>query len=55
MLAWDSLADRERKWNAYQSDPEFVKAKADAAEKYGQTNAKIANSFLVPTKFSEVK
>jgi NIPSNAP len=26
MLAWDSLADRETKWNAFQADPVWHKA-----------------------------
>ncbi|KAF9894348.1 hypothetical protein FE257_007851 [Aspergillus nanangensis] len=55
MLAWESLAEREQKWNTYQSDPEFIKAKENAVEQYGQTNAKIANSFLVPTRFSALQ
>lgn len=51
MLAWESLAEREQKWNAFQNDPEWIQTKAD----YGQTNAKVANRFLVPTKFSAMQ
>jgi NIPSNAP protein len=32
MLAWDSLADREKKWNAFQADPVWHKAR-DESEK----------------------
>ncbi len=28
MLAWESLADREKKWNAFQSDPDWIAARA---------------------------
>ncbi len=30
MLAWESLAEREKKWNAFQADPEWQKARADS-------------------------
>lgn len=54
MLAWESLADREQKWNAFASDPEWIQAKAES-EKDGPINAKVASSFLLPTKFSAVQ
>ena len=54
MLAWDSLADRETKWTAFQSDPEWIEARA-GTERDGQIVANIVSSFLVPTGFSSVK
>ena len=54
LLAWDSLAEREQKWNAFQSDPEWVAART-ASEADGQIVAKIANSILTPTAFSALK
>ena len=54
MLAWDSLAEREQKWNAFQSDPEWIAKRAET-EKGGAIVANIASSFLVPTSFSAVK
>ena len=54
MLAWDSLAEREQKWNAFQSDPEWIAKRAET-EKDGAIVANIASSFLVPTSFSAVK
>jgi len=54
MLAWESLADREQKWNAFASDQEWISARADS-EKDGPINAKVASSFLVPTKFSAIQ
>ncbi|EXJ71751.1 uncharacterized protein A1O5_05561 [Cladophialophora psammophila CBS 110553] len=54
MLAWESLAEREQKWNAFFSDPEWIQARADS-EKDGAINAKVASSFLVPTKFSAIQ
>ena len=54
MLAWDSMAEREQKWNAFQSDPEWIAKRAES-EKDGAIVANIANSFLLPTSFSAVK
>ncbi|MCC7273682.1 MAG: NIPSNAP family protein [Alphaproteobacteria bacterium] len=54
LLAWDSLADREKKWNAFASDPEWLAKRAET-EKDGAIVANVANSFLQPTSFSAVK
>jgi hypothetical protein len=54
MLVWDSLADREKKWNAFQSDQEWITKRADS-ERDGQIVANIASQFLVPTAFSGLK
>lgn len=54
MLAWESLAERETKWSAFQSDPEWIAARAET-EKNGPINARIASSFLIPTDFSKAK
>ena len=53
-LAWDSLADREKKWAAFQSDQDWISARADT-EKDGQILANIVSQLLVPTSFSSVK
>ena len=53
-LQWDSLADREKKWNAFQADPEWHKARAES-EKDGPIIANIKSSFLRPTAFSALK
>jgi hypothetical protein len=54
LLAFDSMADREKKWNTFQSDPEWLAARAET-EKDGPIVAKIENQFLQPTAFSSVK
>ena len=53
MLAWESLAEREQKWTAFQSDPEWIAKRAET-EKSGAIVANIVNEFLAPTKFSSV-
>ena len=53
-LAWESLADREKKWTAFASDPEWITARAKTEED-GQIVGNIVNQLLVPTTFSSVK
>jgi hypothetical protein len=54
LLAWESLADREKKWDAFQADPAWISARAET-EKDGPIVASVSNQMLVPTKFSAVK
>ena len=54
LLAWESLADREKKWAAFQSDPDWIEARAKT-EADGQIVDNIVNQLLVPTAFSSVK
>jgi len=54
MLEWESLAERDTKWEAFQSDPEWIAARAKT-EVDGPIVASIVNSFLKPTSFSSVK
>ena len=53
LLAWDSLGEREEKWNAFQSDPEWLAKRAES-EKNGPIIASITNLMLQPTSFSSV-
>jgi NIPSNAP len=53
-LAWESLADREKKWAAFQADPEWIAKRAET-EKDGQIVLTIVNQLLAPTAFSSVK
>src|SRR3954447_3861461 len=50
-LQWDSMADREQKWDAFASDPAWISARAET-EKDGQIVFNIVNQFLSPTAFS---
>lgn len=54
LLAWESLAEREQKWNAFASDADWV-AKRNETEREKPIVASIANQFLAPTAFSSVK
>lgn len=53
-LAWESLAEREKKWTAFQTDPEWITARAKT-EADGQIVGNIVSQLLVPTVFSTVK
>ncbi len=54
MLAWESLAEREQKWNAFMADPEWIAKRAES-EKEGPIVANIASTILQPTAFSAMK
>jgi hypothetical protein len=54
MLKWDSLAERESKWNAFQSDPEWI-AKRAQSEADGIIVERIENHFLSPTAYSALR
>ncbi|MGH6979715.1 MAG: NIPSNAP family protein [Stellaceae bacterium] len=54
LLQWESLAERERKWDAFIADKEWIEKRAES-ERDGPIVANVANSFLKPTAFSSVK
>lgn len=54
LLAWESLAQREKKWGAFMVDPEWVEKRAKTEEN-GALISGYSNSFLQPTSFSSVK
>ena len=54
LLQWESLAEREQKWNAFQADPEWI-AKRAASEVEKPIVTRIENQFLSPTAFSALR
>jgi hypothetical protein len=54
LLAWESLAERETKWNAFQADSDWLKARGDS-EKDGPLLRNVSAQILQPTAFSSVK
>src|SRR4030095_15546985 len=54
LLEWKDLAEREKLWNAFMSDPDWIKARAES-EKNGAILANISSRLLAPTAFSKVK
>lgn len=53
-LAWESLAERERKWTAFATDPEWTEART-RSEADGEIIENIVSQILAPTAFSAVK
>jgi hypothetical protein len=54
VLAWDSMAEREKRWGAFLTDPEWFAVIAKT-EKEGQLVENISSQLLAPTTFSAVK
>ncbi len=54
LLEWESLAEREVKWNAFATDPEWLAARAET-ERDGPIVASFSNQILQPTAFSSVR
>ena len=53
LLAWESMAERERRFSAFQADPEWIAARA-ATEVNGILVQRIENVFLAPTAYSKL-
>ncbi len=51
---WESLAEREQKWNGFMSDPDWIAKRAET-EKDGPIVQTLSNQILAPTAFSSVK
>ncbi len=54
MLEWESLADRDAKWAAFQADPAWIEARRKTEEN-GPLVSSIANSILRATSFSAMR
>ena len=54
LLEWESLAERDAKWAAFQADPEWIEKRAQT-EADGPIVANVSNAILQPTGFSSVK
>ncbi len=54
MLAWESLAEREQKWAAFQSDPEWIKIAAETSQN-GPIVLRATNTIMRPTSYSPMQ
>ncbi|MDE3074806.1 MAG: NIPSNAP family protein [Chloroflexota bacterium] len=52
MLQWESMEERERKWEAFATDPEWISARAQS-EQQGTLVAHVRNELWKPTDYSE--
>ncbi|WP_199339695.1 NIPSNAP family protein [Nostoc sp. FACHB-892] len=53
LLAWNSMTEREERWSAFLTDPEWIAIKAET-EKDGQLVQNISSELLAATAFSSV-
>jgi len=54
LLEWQDLAERDQRWTAFQSDPEWLAKRAET-ERNGPIVADISSQLLTPTAFSSVR
>jgi len=54
MLGWESHAERDRCFAAFQADPEWIAARAKS-EEGGPLLSSISNTILAATSYSELK
>ncbi len=54
LLKWQDMADREARWNAFQTDSDWIAKRAES-EREKAIVARIENSFLAPTDFSSLR
>ena len=54
LLEWKDLAEREAKWAAFASDPEWLTARAET-EKNGPLITHFSNQILSPTSYAKIR
>ena len=54
LLEWESLAEREKKWSTFMSDPDWIAARTES-EKDGPILAHTTNYILQPTSYSKIR
>jgi len=54
ILAFENMADREKRWSAFASDPEWLAIRR-GSETDGPLVERIRNQFLAPTSYSPLK
>ena len=54
ILEWDDLAHRERGWNAFATDPEWLAVRAKS-EEAGPIVARVISTLMKPTDYSPLK
>jgi hypothetical protein len=51
IVAWENLADREKRWGAFSTDPEWLAARAKTEES-GPIVARVINTMMTATAYS---
>jgi hypothetical protein len=57
IVRWESEAERDKKWGAFQGDPEWQAARAasEAPENGGPIVARVINTLMTPTDYSALQ
>ena len=55
LIPFDDLAAREKAWNAFSADPEWIKVRKESIEKHGQISSVIQISLYRATPYSPVQ
>ena len=54
MIVWDNLDERQKKWDAFMADADWIALKAET-EKDGPLYSHITNMIMKPTAYSALK
>jgi hypothetical protein len=54
ILAWEDLGERQRRWDAFQSDPDWIAAKG-ASERDGPLLVRVESIIMKPTEYSALQ
>ena len=54
MLAWEDLGERQRRWDAFQADPDWLAAKGES-ERDGPLLVRAESIIMKPTEYSALK
>lgn len=54
LLEWESMAEREQRWTAFATDPQWLSART-ATEAAGPIVGHVSSLFLQPTAYSSVR
>jgi len=55
LIPFESLAAREKAWDAFGADPEWIKVRKESIDKYGQVSAVIQISLFKSATFSPIR
>lgn len=55
LTPFDSLAEREKAWDAFGADPEWIKVRKESVDRGGQIVNQISISLLRPTDYSPIQ
>jgi hypothetical protein len=54
LLEWEDLGERQRRWDDFSSDPEWLRIKAET-ERDGPLTERVQSTILKPTDYSPMK